>query len=275
MPGSYESEYVEARRVLLDALEAIAPHVDAVVLVGAQAVYLNVGEADLAVAPYTTDGDLALNPETLDEVPELDGLLLQAGFVQREGEVGRWVGSHDVVIDLMVPTPLGGGGKRAARLGAHGRTTARKCDGLEASLVDNAWTSVAALDPGDGRSVSVRVAGVAALIVAKVHKIVERIDQPNRLSDKDALDLLRLLRGSEPATIARTLVALSNDALAGVSVREALSRLRDQFAAADAPGPVMAARAAEPLEDPATISASLAALVNELLAAIDQVMRGR
>ena len=52
--------YVAARRVLLDALEALGPHRVAVTLVGAQAVYLRVGDADIAVAPSTTDGDLAL-----------------------------------------------------------------------------------------------------------------------------------------------------------------------------------------------------------------------
>jgi hypothetical protein len=42
--------YVMARQVLLDALDALGPHRDAIVLVGAQAVYLRVGEAKLAVA---------------------------------------------------------------------------------------------------------------------------------------------------------------------------------------------------------------------------------
>jgi hypothetical protein len=39
--------YVVARRVLLDALDALREHRHAVVLVGAQAVYLRVAEADL------------------------------------------------------------------------------------------------------------------------------------------------------------------------------------------------------------------------------------
>ena len=39
--------YVLARKVLLDALTALGSHRDAIVLVGAQAVYLRVGEADL------------------------------------------------------------------------------------------------------------------------------------------------------------------------------------------------------------------------------------
>lgn len=56
-------EYVLARRVLLDALAGLACHRDAIVLVGAQAIYLNVGDADLAVAPITTDGDLVIEGE--------------------------------------------------------------------------------------------------------------------------------------------------------------------------------------------------------------------
>lgn len=40
MPAEHGSpEYVAARRVLLDALEVFGPHLDATVLVGAQAVY--------------------------------------------------------------------------------------------------------------------------------------------------------------------------------------------------------------------------------------------
>lgn len=55
------SPYASARRVLLDALEGLEAHRDAMVLIGAQAVYLRVGEADVAVAPFTTDGDLAID----------------------------------------------------------------------------------------------------------------------------------------------------------------------------------------------------------------------
>lgn len=61
--------YVLARSVLLDALEALDEHRDAIVLVGAQAVYLRVGEGDLAVAPFTTDADLAIERAVLSRVP--------------------------------------------------------------------------------------------------------------------------------------------------------------------------------------------------------------
>ncbi len=42
-------DYVTARRVLLDALTALSPHLDNLVLVGAQAVYHHTGEGDLNV----------------------------------------------------------------------------------------------------------------------------------------------------------------------------------------------------------------------------------
>jgi len=51
-PASFDPGYVEARRVLLNALTALAPHGSAIIVAGAQAVYLRTGDADLAVAPY-------------------------------------------------------------------------------------------------------------------------------------------------------------------------------------------------------------------------------
>lgn len=68
-----DAVYVQARRVLLDALEALGDQRDALVLVGAQAIYLHTGEGDLAVAPYTTDGDIALDPSELERHTEAGG----------------------------------------------------------------------------------------------------------------------------------------------------------------------------------------------------------
>jgi len=59
MTASPPPEYVLARSALLDALQALGPHLDALVLVGAQAVYLPTVDADLIVVPTTTDADLA------------------------------------------------------------------------------------------------------------------------------------------------------------------------------------------------------------------------
>ncbi len=89
--------YVAARRVLLDALEVLAGHLPSLVQVGAHAVYLQVGESDLAVAPSTTGADLALDPRTLADRPALS----LVGFQQRTAhEVDRF--GPDAGPDLVV-----------------------------------------------------------------------------------------------------------------------------------------------------------------------------
>lgn len=97
MAGKPDPEYVKARRVLLDALVSLAPHAEALVVVGAQAVYLHVGEAGLAVAPYTTDGDLAIRPTELADAPLLEEALRGSGFSPTDqpgtcSSPRRWVG---------------------------------------------------------------------------------------------------------------------------------------------------------------------------------------
>lgn len=67
MPGELDPLYVVARQVLLDGLAALGAHREAIILVGAQAIYLHTGDADLAVAPYTTDADVTLNPRILSD----------------------------------------------------------------------------------------------------------------------------------------------------------------------------------------------------------------
>ena len=42
-------EYIEARRTLLDAFDALQSHRDSLVLIGAQAVYLHTGSTGLSV----------------------------------------------------------------------------------------------------------------------------------------------------------------------------------------------------------------------------------
>src|SRR5438132_12292739 len=88
-PGVPSPEYVRARRVLLDALDALGPHRSAVILVGAQAVYLNVGEARESLSSFTVDADLALNPAIMPADPALQAALRDAGFALRE-QPGLW-----------------------------------------------------------------------------------------------------------------------------------------------------------------------------------------
>jgi len=106
MTGAPDAVYIQARRVLLDALEALGEHRSALVLVGAQAIYLHTGEGGLAVAPYTTDGDIAVDPEKLSSAPKLEDAMTAAGFVL-SAQPGVWIGTGSVEIDLLVPESLG------------------------------------------------------------------------------------------------------------------------------------------------------------------------
>ena len=269
--------YVLARRVLLDALEALGPHRKAVTLVGAHAIYMRVGEADLPVAPYTTDGDLAIDPATLGEVPPLEQAFMQAGFLPRGGDsVGVWVTRRptkanpttEVTIDLLVPATISPGkGRRAARLPGHDAHSARIVRGLDGIIVDSDVMSVAALDSSDDRMVDIRVAGSAALLVAKVHKIRDRSGTP-RSTDKDALDVLRLLRGTSTDDLASRMHRLLSDDNARPVAEKALDLLGLQFANRAGEGIKMAIRAVGVLDDPAGIAASCEVLAGDLLRAM-------
>jgi hypothetical protein len=110
-----------------------------------------------------------------------------------------------------------GTGKRAARLSGRGARAARRAVGLEAALVDNSMMTIVALDPAYERSLQARVAGPAALLVAKAHKLHDRVTSGRaaRLDDKDASDVVRLMQTTRPDEIAVTLSALAQDAIAG------------------------------------------------------------
>jgi hypothetical protein len=82
--------------------------------------------------------------------------------------------------------------------------------GLEGVVVDHDRMAIGAFENGDARSIETRVAGPAALLVAKVHKISERAGSP-RQKDKDALDVLRLLRGTTSEDLAERLRRLQED----------------------------------------------------------------
>jgi hypothetical protein len=186
MNGAPDPLYVAARVALLDALEALGEQRRAVVLVGAQAVYLHTGEATVAVAPYTTDADLAIDPS-----------LLQAS-----------------------PKPF-----------------------------------------------DIRVAGPAALLVSKLHKVAERAveQQRTRLHDKDALDIYRILQAVPAASLASTLTLLLERDVARDVTREAMSFLERYFANPRSLGCQMVVRATEGLEDSETIAQSCSILAKTLL----------
>jgi hypothetical protein len=262
MAGEPDREYVEARRVLLDALESLAPHAGALILVGAQAVYVHAGPGDLAVAPHTTDGDVCIQPDALAGAPLLEEALRAGGFDLTE-QPGIWR-RRGVELDLLVPASVGGRGRRGARLGPHGSRAARKAKGLEGALVDNTLLRLPGLGD-DTRVVAVRVAGPAALLVSKLHKIVDREGQADRLGDKDALDVFRLLQAVGGRELAGSLRRLLNAGVSRAVTEEAIDLLRRQFGTVDGLGAAMAVRATEGLEDPDRIRASCVALSTDLL----------
>ena len=171
----------------------------------------------------------------------------------------------EIQIDLLVPAALGGAGRRGARLGAHGTEVARKAAGLEAALVDHAPVRLASLDADDPRALDVSVAGVAALMVSKLHKIAERRVAPNRLQDKDGLDTLRLLRFAETDRLATTLKKLAAHPVAGEVTQQARGFLEALFGDRASIGTQMAVRASVGLEDEAAIALSCEVLARRLL----------
>lgn len=199
MPGEYDELYVVAREVLLDALEALGAHRSSIALVGAQAIYLRTGEADLAVAPYTTDGDLVVDPSLLGKIPPLERALGQAGFAPSSASsVGIWktnrtTSSGDVIpveVDLLVPRSVSQGkGRRDAALEGHAARTARIANGLECTLVDHDEMEIAALREADDRRLRVRVGGPAGLLVAKAFKLNERRADEDRRRPRASMSI--------------------------------------------------------------------------------------
>jgi len=56
----------------------------------------------------------------------------------------------------------------------HSTRAVRRATGLEAAIVDNAPRTITAVDPTDRRRLEVKVAGPAALLIAKMHKLSDR-----------------------------------------------------------------------------------------------------
>lgn len=76
------------------------------------------GDADLAVTPYTTDGDLVIDPSVLAAIPPIERALMDAGFYPKaKDSVGVWLTTRktrqqveaNIAIDLLVPASVSPG----------------------------------------------------------------------------------------------------------------------------------------------------------------------
>ncbi len=274
--GDTDRLLIRSRSVLLDALEALSDHRQAVILVGAHAVYLHTAGIKVALAEATKDSDLVLDVRQLGATPLIEAAMADGGFRRddRTGQPGTWVSPEGVPVDLMVPeADAGGGGRRArgARIPPHHKHSTRRARGLEGVVVDNAWLTINALHPDDERSALIRVAGPAALIVAKTHKITERARyQPRRLMNKDAHDLYRLLQ-LDLADLVRGFQRLQIDDRSAVVTQEALDALRDLVAlGSDSLIAQMAGQAEAAVGRPGLVAESVVGLADELLHALDE-----
>lgn len=269
MPGA-DNLIVEARAALLDAIAALEAHKASVILIGAQAIYLRTGNATFALAEATKDSDLAIDTRKLGEDPLLEEAMTSAGFILNpvSQQPGAWMSPNGIPVDLMVPEHLAGSGsRRGVRIPPHDKRSARRAAGLEAAIIDRSPMTVDSLD-GDGRSAVINVAGSAALLVAKLHKLGERVDTPDRLNDKDAHDIYRLLVATETLHLAETMQRLHDDEISQGATTQARGYLEQLFASADALGARMAGRAEEGVGQPETVSASVSFLAQDLLSAL-------
>lgn len=273
-PGEAELP-VRTRAALLDALEALERQLNALIVIGAQALYMHAGEAEVAIPPETKDADLSVDRNRLQDEPPLNEALEAAGFRRdlEHPQPGGWFNPDGIPVDLMIAEAMAGpgaSGRRGARVPPHGRGSMRRTPGLEATIVDNDYVEIGAIgDSADMRSFRVRVAGPGALLVAKLHKLGERSEDPTRLQGKDAHDLYRLLAAVQTPALATTVRRLLDHSFSRGAAEQALLHLERLFAAgAAALGSEMAGRVEVGVGSPEVVSASVATLAADLLEAI-------
>ena len=268
MATPVDANYVRARSGLLDALAALGPLRDAAVLVGSQAIYEYIREQaeEFAVSPLTFDADLALVPELLIDDPRIIDAMSQAGYALTN-QSGIYKKEGDIQVDLLAPEAVGGRKGRGADLGVHGNRVARQVYGLEGALVSHRSMTIGALENEDDREFEINVARPSALLVAKVHKLAERIDANDvtRLNNKDAFDIFRLLRGVDVDELVTEIQALQTDPISAPATVAAIARFRELFESASAAGTQLVVQHVEGLEDSTVITGASVAFSQDLL----------
>jgi hypothetical protein len=92
----------------MDALSNQSP---ALILVGAQAVFLHTGEVDEAIATETKDADPAIDPLRLADDPLIEAAMTAAGFHLHieHPQPGSWISPAGNPVDLLLPGVPGRG----------------------------------------------------------------------------------------------------------------------------------------------------------------------
>lgn len=82
-----------SRRALLDAVQALEGQRHALIVVGAQAVYLHTGLEDEAIATETRDSDVVVNPAALEREPLLQEAMEALDSTSISATLSREAGS--------------------------------------------------------------------------------------------------------------------------------------------------------------------------------------
>ena len=145
--------------------------------------------------------------------------------------------------------------------------TARRTSGLELALHDHNTMELRALDPDDTRIATVKVASPAALVVAKLIKLDERLSgpKPDRILAKDASDVLRMLRYNDAASIGATLGLFDAEGVASGTIKTAVEFLRLQLALSKSPLIELAVEYHQQFETGAQITASYRTLAHRIV----------
>jgi len=222
---------IRSRRLLIDAVYALSMFKDAITVVGAHAVHEWVketwGPVDMEA---TRDADITINPSFIADNPSiletLKNIGLEPALQDRPGIYGLEGESNlpleaRTTFDILVPESYAGGGNRAARIPGQ-KNTAGRAVGLELSLWDKHLRKLATIDEPI-KDAEVFIAGPAALLVAKAHKIHERLEQvmkrPDRLRPKDSGDIALLMMVSDPVEVRQT---MNNNATAHPETAEVI-----------------------------------------------------
>jgi hypothetical protein len=266
---------LRTRQALLDALEALNNQLSALVLIGAQALYLHTGDVEVAIPEETKDADIGIDRTRLHEDPLIEAAIEAAGFHKdlENPQPGTWISPCGIPVDLMVPEAMAGpnaSNRRGARIPPHDNGAMRRATGLEGSIVDNAFQEIRSFDPLDDRVFTIRVAGPGALLVAKLHKIGERSERGStRLRDKDAHDVYRLLVAVDTGNLSEATSRMLQEEISSTVTEQALDYLAKLFAAGPGSvGSIMAGRAEEGVGEPAIVAASVSALADDLFATV-------
>ena len=116
---------------------------------------------------------------------------------------------------------------------------------------------ITSLELIDTRSIIVNVAGEAALLVAKLHKLGDRLNEPKRLEAKDVGDIYRLFDAVAPDEMRARLKVLLADERSATTTLTALKYAEVLFGTPSGIGVKLGVEALRAVIPEATVSAFL------------------